>query len=138
MIRLFIFGTLKCGFPNSAINQGHNIKGRFKTRQAYPLLLVGDRHSPWLVDEPGSGYQVTGEIFKVDKATLRAMDKLERIDQPDGYRRTKIAVENSYTGETLLVDAYLKPPDQLNKHEVMGGPYREYTLDHASQYQSRN
>jgi gamma-glutamylaminecyclotransferase len=137
MIRIFIFGTLKFGFPNFVINQGHKIEGQFKTRLAYPLLLVGNRHSPWLIDEPGSGYQVKGEIFQVEQTALKAMDMLERIDQADGYRRKKIEVENSETGEILFVDAYLKPQNQLNKDDVVGGPYPEYTLDHASQYQSR-
>jgi gamma-glutamylaminecyclotransferase len=79
-----------------------------------------------------------GELFQVNQETLVAMDKLERVDQPDGYRREKIEVENSDTGETLFVDAYLKPRDQLNDHAVIGGPYPEYSLDHASQYRSRS
>ena len=76
---VFVFGTLKEGFPNFATNRGVRVGGTCKTREPYPLFLVGDRCSPWLMDEPGAGLHVEGEIFRVDESTLQAMDRLERV-----------------------------------------------------------
>ena len=45
---VFVFGTLKEGFPNFATNRGARVAGSFRTRAAYPLYLVGDRHVPWI------------------------------------------------------------------------------------------
>jgi hypothetical protein len=42
---VFIFGTLKEGFPNFGINRGTRVPGEFKTCAAYSLYLVGERHS---------------------------------------------------------------------------------------------
>ncbi len=55
-IRLFVYGTLKQGFPNHGINTGRRVPGRFRTRKAHPLLVVRLPHedrAPWLLDQPG-------------------------------------------------------------------------------------
>jgi gamma-glutamylaminecyclotransferase len=41
--RVFVFGTLKQGFPNFHINRGRRVAGEFATGLAYPLYLVGER-----------------------------------------------------------------------------------------------
>src|SRR5438132_9604523 len=92
---VFVFGTLKEGFPNFSPNRGTRIPGEFRTRVAYPLYLVGERHSPWLIDEPGQGLHVTGQIFRVNPQALAAMDALERVSEPDGYRRKVMELEGS-------------------------------------------
>lgn len=51
--RVFVFGTLKEGFPNFAVNTGIRLSGNFETEDLYPLYLVGERHSPWLVLNAG-------------------------------------------------------------------------------------
>ena len=48
---VFVFGTLKDGFPNFATNRGTRLPGAFRTCSAYPLYLVGYRHVPWLLPE---------------------------------------------------------------------------------------
>lgn len=47
---VFVFGTLKEGFPNFATNKGVRRGGDFVTASRYPLYLVGERCSPWLID----------------------------------------------------------------------------------------
>ena len=90
---VFVFGTLKEGFPNFATNKGVRVGGSFITVERYPLYLVGERFSPWLIHAAGEGERVVGQVFKVDQVTLKAMDVLERITEPDGYRRVAIDVE---------------------------------------------
>ncbi len=47
---VFVFGTLKAGFPNSGTNTGRREPGEFSTALAFPFYLVGERHSPWLLN----------------------------------------------------------------------------------------
>ncbi|WP_039841607.1 gamma-glutamylcyclotransferase [Vibrio owensii] len=49
MHRVFVYGTLKEGFPNFKSNNGTRYQGKFTTLETYPLYLVGDRYSPWLI-----------------------------------------------------------------------------------------
>lgn len=136
---LFVFGTLKEGFPNFRSNTGVRLPGEFITQQRLPLYLVGERHSPWLINAPGQGYQVAGQVFRVDQAALDQIDALERINEPDGYRRLSIAVvaRDSANKASGAVFAYLKPPEQFSPSSARQGPLAEYTLEHAALYRSR-
>lgn len=136
---VFVFGTLKEGFPNFATNKGVRAAGGFRTIERHPLYLVGERFSPWLVDATGEGEKVVGQVFEVDESTLAAMDILERITEPDGYRRVEMKVEalEGTQGMTLRVHAYIRPQGQLAAADVRLGPLKEYTLEHAALYRSR-
>ena len=133
---IFIFGTLKTGFPNFAANRGRRIDGEFTTREAYPLLLVGERHSPWLILSPGEGCRVRGQVFAVDEAALARMDALERIHLPDGYRRVEIEVVDG-GGRQRRVQVYGKPAQQLLGADIRLGPLPEYLPEHAARYRPR-
>ncbi|MBI2749844.1 MAG: gamma-glutamylcyclotransferase [Burkholderiales bacterium] len=136
---VFVFGTLKEGFPNFATNQGVRIPGAFVTRERYPLYLVGERCSPWLVDQPGEGARVCGQVFEVDEAALAAMDALERVTEPDGYRRVAIEVvaDGAQGGPTLRPFVYLKPAQHFDPSQARLGPLGEYTLEHVARYRPR-
>lgn len=138
---VFVFGTLKEGFPNFAANSGVRVPGVFRTRERYPLYLVGARCSPWLIDLPGEGEQVFGHVFEVDHVALAAMDALERVTEPDGYRRVTIEVEtDSPQGvqiQTLRPFVYLKPAPHFSLADARMGPLGEYTVDHAALYRPR-
>ena len=78
-----------------------------------------------------------GEVYRVDDEGLALMDKLERIEAPNGYQRRQISVTNETQlplGE-VTVYAYLKKSDSVS--DIRQGPLQEYTLQHASLYQSR-
>lgn len=135
-----MFGTLKEGFPNFDTNMGARIPGEFVTMQQFPLYLVGERFSPWLIASPGAGHQVVGQVFEVERAALALMDKLERIDEADGYRRQFIEVAPRATKlvAPLTVFAYLKAPEHLTMSEVRLGPLVEYTVEHSALYRRRD
>ena len=133
---VFVFGTLKEGFPNFSVNKGVRVPGTYRTRERFPLYLVGERHVPWMLDARGQGEQVAGELYDVDDATLAAMDRLERVGEPDGYLR--VAIEVTAGASALQAFAYLKPASQLAPGMPRVGPLAEYTREHASLYRSRN
>lgn len=136
---VFVFGTLKQGFPNAATNRGARWPGNFRTEAAFPLYLVGERHVPWLLNAPGTGLPVIGEVYAVDEAALRDMDALERVGHPDGYVRQEITVVpvGIEPGSPLAVQAYLKPANTLAPQDIRLGPLAEYTLAHAALYRRR-
>ncbi|WP_218509409.1 gamma-glutamylcyclotransferase family protein [Variovorax sp. dw_308] len=133
-----MFGTLKQGFPNFATNEGRRIAGEFVTVESYPLYLVGERHSPWMIDLPGQGHRVAGQLFEVDEGALARMDALERITEPDGYRRLRIGVvkRGDEDGESVEAFVYLQPT-MPRAEDIRLGPLEDYSLAHASLYRSR-
>lgn len=137
MVSVFLFGTLKEGFPNSGTNKGSRVGGEFLTKIRYPLYLVGERYSPWLMLSEGEGFQVRGQVFTVDEATLDDMDRLERIHQADGYLRVQVQVISESTCEEMQAFVYVKPAEQLEGMLIQLGPIAEYELEHASLYQKR-
>ena len=139
MSLVFVFGTLKEGFPNFGTNKGRRLPGTFVTTKRYPFYLVGARRVPWMVDSPGQGHHVSGQIFAVDEATLAAMDSLEGVTEPDGYRRLEIEVtsQSPEGASPVTVFAYLKAPLQLAGAAIMSGQLSEYTLADAALYSRR-
>ena len=137
MDRVFVYGTLKEGFPNFAVNHGIRVPGVFITTERYPLYLVGEGHVPWLIFQPDRGKQVSGEVFRVDESALRVMDQLERIAEPEGYRRMEIRVIDSEGLGELTVFVYMKRREQLDVAAVKLGPLSSYELQHASLYRRR-
>ncbi|HZM36199.1 MAG TPA: gamma-glutamylcyclotransferase family protein [Burkholderiales bacterium] len=137
--RVFVYGTLKEGFPNFGTNTGTRIPGVFVTKDRYPLYLIGERHSPWMINTPGEGKQVIGQIFEVNLEVLERMDILQRVSAPDGYERTQITVrsQSAESEDELLVHAYLKHPRNLSGAEIIAGPFSEYTVEHATLYRKR-
>ncbi|MDM0075643.1 gamma-glutamylcyclotransferase family protein [Variovorax sp. J2P1-59] len=137
---VFVFGTLKEGFPNSAVNTGVRIAGNFVTEDRYPFHLVGERHSPWMINSPGQGLRVEGQLFEVTDAGLERMDALERVGKPDGYERVRVRVQEAQAPSADAVEAfvYLKNPDLLRAEEVRAGPLGIYTEDHAALYRRRD
>lgn len=127
---VFVYGSLKQGFPNTHLNKGVRQPGMFRTRQRLPLYLLGEGHVPCLVLSPGFGHQVLGEVHDVADDVLAVMDGLERLGEPNGYLRVAIEVEAMGTdrpacrvhGRTCctlqmvnsLIDSALAPvPDHL-------------------------
>ncbi len=138
MNRVFVFGTLKEGFPNFEKNKGIRFRGEFETKERYPLYLVGERHSPWLVLDKGNGHNIQGQVFTVTDDALAEMDKLERISEPDGYRRFDITVLAKDTSEALVVSTYGKTVEQIQGADIRAELTGEYSIEHTAHYRSRN
>ncbi|MBP6901105.1 MAG: gamma-glutamylcyclotransferase [Burkholderiaceae bacterium] len=137
-VRLFVYGTLKQGFPNHHHNRGRRLPGEFRTRLAHPMWVVrlpNEDRAPWLMDQPGQGLQVTGQVYEVTAAELPALDRLEEVGQPSGYVRVAIELEPADgDGQAFCAQAYLKPASQLPQCLQREGPYADYTLVLAEGY----
>lgn len=136
---VFVYGTLKEGFPNFSKNKGIRLLGVYRTVERYPLYLIGERFSPWLINKPGHGERVSGQLFEVDSDALATMDTLERTDLRDGYRRVALALESAQDDCNRLFSAfaYLKQAEHFEPSMVRAGCLSDYTLEHAALYQPR-
>jgi gamma-glutamylaminecyclotransferase len=136
---VFAYGTLKEGHRNAHLNLGVRVTGHFVTVERYPLFVIGPSQLPWLVNRPGDGEHVLGQVFEVDAQSLERMDALERITEPDWYSRGQILVHRQTEPSAAAVRAlvYFGSAIRMASEVVHFGPLREYTLDHAAGYQPR-
>lgn len=80
---LFVYGTLQRGGMYHHLLGHARFLGQAYTARPYPLILA---HYPCLLDRPGEGLVVSGELFSLpDSATWQRVDLLE--DHPREYRR---------------------------------------------------
>lgn len=131
---IFVFGTLKEGFCNFHVNRGRRVGGAFVTLEPHSLYILGPRHLPWLVQQPGLGHRVVGQLFEVDDHTLAEMDRLERVTEPLWYRRETLAVQPSEGGAERSVWVYMGSLERLAIETVHAGPLPEYTAEVAAAY----
>jgi gamma-glutamylaminecyclotransferase len=60
-----------------------------------------------MLNEPGLGCHVLGELYEVDERTMADLDQLESVGQP-GNLRVPIEVEPTGGGPALSAFAYMK------------------------------
>ncbi|XP_058526610.1 gamma-glutamylaminecyclotransferase [Ochotona princeps] len=95
MALVFVYGTLKRGQPNHKVlldgtNGSAAFRGHGHTAEPYPLVIAGEHNIPRLLNLPGKGHRVAGEIYAVDKQMLRFLDDFEQC--PHMYQRTELSV----------------------------------------------
>lgn len=96
MTHVFVYGTLKKGQPNYSTmldtSKGTaKFLGRARTMDKYPLVIAGQYNIPFLLNVPGEGQRVQGEIYSVDEPMLKFLDWFESC--PQMYQRTRILLE---------------------------------------------
>ncbi len=141
LIKVFVFGTLKQGFPNFYLNKGIKLNGDFVTNKAYLFYLMGERHSPCVIDNTNNeknAEPISGELYLVTKDQLTVLDTLERINEANGYTRELITVINSKTDERVEAFIYLKFPQQIESTNIKVGPINCYRQEHANLYKPRH
>lgn len=119
---VFVYGTLRRGFPNHDVLKGLRARwlGVARTAQALPLVVPRERictnpgcrfihQMGVLCDRPGEGQRVEGDLFEVDDLALQSMDRLENYDPKNPgsstYRRRSIEVEGP-SGESRMAECY--------------------------------
>ena len=102
--RVFVFGTLKRGFPNhDDFGLGPYFVADATTVDRYPLYVTSRWYSPAVVDEPGSGNPISGELYDVDDEMLARIDRLEYVGKPNGYRRVCVRVQRGGQRERAYI-----------------------------------
>ena len=124
MNRIFVYGTLKAGFPNhDEVLNGESFLGAYVTTEKYPLVITGPWYSPVMFPEPGKGHRVAGEVYEINDAKLMQLDKFEYVHLPKGYRRFELDVVFK-PGEILSVEAYMRSREFIK--EIRSGYLKSY------------
>ncbi|KAL1565449.1 putative gamma-glutamylcyclotransferase [Salvia divinorum] len=110
---IFTYGTLKQGFSNHNLLQeliasgDAAFAGSGRTALRLPLVC-GPYRVPFLLDLPGRGHRVSGELYAVSAAALARMDELEGIARGHYERRPiqiQIQTDDAAAAETAIVEA---------------------------------
>lgn len=103
MERVFVYGTLKKGQPNYfRMTDKRNGHAEYccsaHTVEKFPLVIAGKYNIPFLLNIPGAGRQVQGEVYCVDSQMLQFLDEFEGC--PHMYQRTSVELEvKQWAGE---------------------------------------
>ncbi|GMH09131.1 hypothetical protein Nepgr_010971 [Nepenthes gracilis] len=109
---IFTYGTLKRGFPNHPLMQDlmasgdADYLGRYRTVEKFPLVC-GPFRVPFLLNLPGLGDRVWGELYAVSNQGLARMDELEGTSLGH-YERLpiKVSVVGEEADECAEAEAY--------------------------------
>ncbi|TYI16521.1 hypothetical protein ES332_A08G261000v1 [Gossypium tomentosum] len=102
---IFTYGTLKRGFSNHVLLQdlmrtGDAVfKGSYQTVEKYPLVC-GPYRVPFLLNLPGSGHRVTGELYAVSSRGLARVDELEGTSRGHYERLPILLIPAGYGNES--------------------------------------
>ena len=71
------------------------------------MFVAGPWFAPMMMNEPGSGLHVLGELYEVDDAQLACLDTTESVGKP-GNLRIAIDIEPVRAGARCTAFAYMK------------------------------
>jgi len=103
-----VYGTLKRGFPLHALGlTGQHLVGMYRTVINYPMIVAGPWFTPIMLNEPGQGWRVYGELYEVENSRIASLDAIEHIGKP-GNSRASIDVEPIEGGANYDANVYFK------------------------------
>lgn len=118
---VFVYGTLRRNHRHHDLLPSSTFIGDFRTGTAYPRVVSTAYFGPVLLDIPGTGAPVCGEVYAVDDATLAALDKLENNDGVNYTRRAIKVTRVADPAATADAYVYLKcngEGDMLTKQPI--------------------
>lgn len=97
--KLFVYGTLKSGEPNhKLLKDTKNGYAKFictaTTNNKMPLVIATRYHIPFVLNKPGTGNQVLGEIYDVDEKMMSTCDSLENYNYSAEVEDIQIDLSN--------------------------------------------
>uniref|UniRef100_A0A8C1ZRS4 Gamma-glutamylaminecyclotransferase n=1 Tax=Cyprinus carpio TaxID=7962 RepID=A0A8C1ZRS4_CYPCA len=149
MYLVFVYGTLKKGQPNFKMLDAANGRAEFlahaQTVERYPLVIATKDNIPFLLNVPGTGQRVHGEIYSVDQQMLHFLDRFEGC--PEMYQRTAVQLEvqdGDGEGENTLkpgsvVETFVYSTTTYQPEWLQKPTYESYDAkgDHGLEYVSR-
>lgn len=113
---LFVYGTLRKGFPNHFLLEGAAFGGAAKTKERYALYVDRIPYVTRAAEISG----IIGEVFEVNRVLLERIDRLE--GHPRWYHREEVAVVMEHGKELSAWMYFNKSP---RGRVVESGDYAE-------------
>ncbi|XP_062193381.1 putative gamma-glutamylcyclotransferase At3g02910 [Phragmites australis] len=137
---VFVYGTLKRGFPNHPLLAASASPFAGAVSTAAPAsLVIGPYSVPFLLPTPSSssGRLISGELYSASPLALAKLDALEGT-HIGVYERRRLTVVVDGSGEAVEAEAYFAHPSYAEAlWRRCGGEAAEigeYTMDHAARY----
>lgn len=110
---LFVYGTLKKNKENSYLLENEKYIGTVETTLEYPLIKKKKCYYPHLINIPGIGNFIKGELYLISKEKLFELDKFEGLE----YYRDSICV--NYNGSIINALTYFSTNRNYNKDDII-------------------
>lgn len=148
---IFTYGTLKRGFWNHTLLQDlmrtgdASFVGSYRTAESFPLVC-GPYRVPFLINSPGSGHRVEGEVYAVTNRGLARTDELEGLSRGHYVRLPidVVAADDCGGGGVVAAEAYYAHPSYAmelwrkeGKKKDGGGVISSYSEKEAKGYVKR-
>jgi len=101
-MKVFVYGSLKKNKRLHNYMKKAEFAGCASTFRRYPLVLSEKGWYPYLLNKPGRGFHIKGEVYDVNYSLLKRLDRLEEV--PYYYIRKKITV--ILNGKKIKADTY--------------------------------
>ena len=112
---VFVYGTLKRGFPLHQSLLGAEFLATAKTVPAYFLVDCYDYPGLRHASDSQSGQAIVGEVFRVNSETLQQLDEVECVSE-DLYQRDLIQLAAPFESERIWAWFYVS--DQFDQRIV--------------------
>jgi gamma-glutamylaminecyclotransferase len=113
---VFVYGSLKKGKKLHSYLKNSKFLGCATTCEKYPMILSKEGWYPYLIEKPGIGYKIKGEVYKITPNTLKLLDKIE--EAPRYYYRKQICVKINGLSKKAWV-YFVKKPTKFLKKELI-------------------
>ena len=105
---LFVYGSLRRGFPNHYMLENSVYLGEFSTTDTYIMIGTRSKAFPYIIKEGvidcAIPTQIVGELYDVEPNAINRIDALE--GHPHTYNRQLITVTND-TKNTDMFESYI-------------------------------
>ncbi|KAL9664808.1 hypothetical protein QQ045_020216 [Rhodiola kirilowii] len=138
---VFAYGTLKRGFPNHNLlldlisDKDATFLGPHKTSTSFPLI-IGPHGIPYLINIPGSGFRVAGELYFVTDKALARLDELEGVGIGH-YERLPVVVDGVMKVEAEAYFGHRSFGEEMWRRKSGVVVVEEYTAEMAVGYVRR-
>lgn len=102
---IFVYGTLKRGGENHTLLAGQRFLGTTRTVAGYRLYELDGY--PGMVEDAADIEGVSGEVWEIDTATLRALDELEGVNE-GLYARVPARLKSPFDRGNIETYLYLR------------------------------
>lgn len=148
MTHIFVYGTLKRGQPNHhRMLDSANGEARFlssaRTVHKFPLVIGGPHNVPFLLDVPGQGHRIQGEVYSVDERMLAFLDDFEMV--PTWYQRVPVELQveqsegDGAAAATTTAQAFVYMRKEFEQELLQLQRFESYDAygDHGLEYVTR-
>ena len=93
---LFVYGSLRKGFPNHYLVEDSPYIGEFTTVDTYLMVGTKSKSFPYILHKTyaiaNQTTHILGEVYDISEDTLGKIDRLE--GHPDTYLRLRVCITN--------------------------------------------